>query len=270
MFDIFVKRKKRVVDFFTIIPQVYEDGKPVAAIKVLPDWFTGPKMKEIQRQARRTSYESTIRTCPGIIDLYKESIAMTSWFNYEIDISPEGEVCHQEGNFGKVVFNSHNRNQFLPFVEHTTSTNLKMNIPWEFKCKKDTTFILTEPTWHSYDMYDRISVLPGILRSSMMSFCNVNYITRPGSVIRRVSFHPGDPLSILTPLTEDKVDIKTHLITQDEAAKLKLFRPRYGISRPPEHKQFEQFIQHEHDNQTYDRAYHNRIVSKLKRIHGED
>lgn len=257
MFDIFVKRKKVVLDFFTAEPQVYHDGKPVKAIKTLPKWFA----KTPRRWQQDNKSASTIKKCPGLVDLYKRSIALTYWNDVRLSIHPNGNVDVQTGHRGTLEYGGHDRGQFELFVQGTRSRNLKLLSQWAVKSKKDIALLMTEPTWHDYRTYNSLSVVPGIIQPKYVWVTNTNYITRPGPQTETINFAPGDPIAMLVPLTDDEVVFRTHLVDLKEGMSMGVFLPPFGFTDDKAS---------DSKNAKYSFRYQKQIRDKLARIHDED
>lgn len=259
MFDIFVKRKKIVVDFFTSDPHIYAYSKPVAATKVLPQWFVNTPSSYLVEDERLDMplRENTIKKCPGIIDLYSNSIAMTCWFDGELAIHPHGNIDFRTGR-GNAALTEHDRKQYGNFVKGTAARQLKLQSQWAIRCNRDIRFMLTEPTWHNHETYSSISVLPGLIRPKYDWSTNINFITRPSSETKSIFFEPGDPLCFLTPVTQEKFTIKSHLVSDAEAVRIGVASVKWGLFHSSDQKR------------TYGASYHRRIKDKLKNIHGEE
>lgn len=272
MFDIFVKRKKIVIDFFTTNEDAYAFGKSVPAIKVMPKWFH-------ETQEDKHSAGKTIRKCPGIVNAYTSSIAMTSWFNAEIEVEPDGDIKvktavvgqHNPTNRTKidpdfvkpVSYTSHPTSQYSKFVENTHGRNFKLNSPWWIKCKQNIKLFFSEPTWHNFETYDTLNVMPGIIETRYNRTPNLNYITRPSKTETKYAFfEPGDPLVVMTPLTEDNVEIHNHFVTESEARAYNLCPSTFGINLRPDSD--------ETTIRKYGRKYSDRVVDKLRKLHGDE
>ena len=257
MFDIFVKRKKIVLDFFTVNPAAYGYAKPVKATRVLPSWFKDMPKKRSFTVDEVPRTEATVKRCPGLIDYYSSAIALTSWFVAEMEIHPEGKVAVHMGRGGG-NFHEHERWQYENYVKGTTGRNLKLGSPWHIKSKPNIKVLLAEPTWNNYSHYGSISVLPGILDLRYTDSTHINMMTRPGSNTKTISFEPGDPLAFLIPLTDDDFTIQSHLISELEYAKMGFNDLPWGMPNPSD------------QSKSIGIRYHRRITDKLKRIYGEE
>ena len=257
MFDIFVKRKKVSIDFFTSDELAYNYGKPVKATKVLPRWFTE---MDSTYPAEDGQIGTTIKKCPGIISMHNKSIALTSWFEFSMQVEPSGQT---KVNFGQIQPDivQHNKQQFEPFVRGTNAFSLKINSPWFLKFSRDMMFTLTEPSWYNYKLFDAMTLMPGILESKYTNHPNLNFIVRPGAATKKLFIEPGDPIGLLTPLTEDDVEIHTHVVSESELVTRGLKRVTWGLAQ---HEEFE-------ENKEKDGyRYHKRMVDKLEKLHNED
>ena len=253
MFDIFVKRKKIIIEFFTIDPHSFWCAKPIKATKVLPKWFLDtPKKYLVEGQE-----QPTIKRCPGLIDLYSRSIAMPAWFDAEFTLEPDGGL-QVKGGRGSAEITAHDKRQYEYFVKGSPSRNFKIGSPWAVKSTPDIKILVHEPTWHSYETHDVITLMPGVIDTKYNFATHMNYITRPALETKSIFLEPGDPLAFLTPMTENDFTIHSHHVTESEAAKLGIIGNTWGLSEGTG------------GAVRSGNRYHKRITDKLKRIYGEE
>jgi len=228
VFDIFIKKKKVVVDAFTDDAQAFA-AKISPATKYFPEWWK--KTDSIVSYSEKhhvtcpTGKTKTIRSCPGIIELYKRSFVQPSWFEFELDILPDASYFYRSSTSND-YFHSHFQIQFDKFVPVTEGANLKICSPWVLRTKKDAFFNVFEPTWDTLPRFSHFSLLPGIMNAKYTSSFNLNYIIRyieKEQNPKYISIMPFEPIAMMLPL--DDVEIEFNHVFVSEAEKYKMFRP---------------------------------------------
>ena len=79
------KRKTITVDAFTNQAGVYEYFPINKSTKHLPDWWLSlPKLQNFENEAGIPFELSTMKRCPGFVDLYKKSFTLSSYTELKI------------------------------------------------------------------------------------------------------------------------------------------------------------------------------------------
>jgi len=213
------KKKKIVLDCFTHDFFAYEYCKPNNSIRYLPQWYVdlpGSFNKE-------TGDVTTIKHCIGFSELYKKSITIPFWDTIKITFGMRGEGF--KWSYPQDIQVSDDLNRLV--TEHPTIQynnfrgnspgHFKLSSPWAFKTSKFVQFTWHEPVWNnsSYAYY----ALPAVIDFKYQHNTEINFMFKyndqPG-VYTDIIFKPRDPLVMLTPLSDEKIEIKTHLITFKE------------------------------------------------------
>lgn len=213
----FFKRKKVVLDAFTTNVSYFEHAKPTRGTKFYPDWWkkTPNKVTEKTQHGIDISRD-TIKTCSGFVDFYKRSIVLPFWSDLVIETRHDGSYSFlwADGESPGIV--SHPPDQYgnnLPDLIH-----VKISTPWVFREKTGIYFVCVEPTWNYLDRNITMNILPGTIQFNI-NITNSANIFLPRDY-QRLEFFFGDPLYHYIPLTENDVEIKHHLISEDEMNKL--------------------------------------------------
>jgi len=254
------KKKKIILDCFTTDPFSYEFAPISPATKYYPNWWQElPSSHHVMDNDQQMREFVTMRHCRGFTDLFKSSYIMPFWGHLEILLNEEQHLYKWITNFGlgegiKQV-GEHSRNQFPGFVDEKFQ-HLKLTTPWFFRTNRFVKFIMTDPSWCRKDLTS-YSVLSGVVDYKYQTGANINLMAEYKNGERSIKFEPGDPVAMLTPLTEEDVDLKCHLVTERELEKEipfhRLYTNEKGSSLKQRYSATKLFIQ-EHDNRNKPRC----------------
>jgi hypothetical protein len=208
----FFKKKKIVLDCFTTVPAVYDNCKIDYGSKYYPEWWKDtPKV---------LNEFNTIKSCRAFIDYYKRGIVIPSWFEADVTLFERGNIENKwftmkYSNDYVDLSQSHDSVQFLNFARDT-GRNIKIKSPWAFKCNKDIGFSWTQPTWSMRDIFKHFSLLPSVMNFKYQHHTHINFYIQLEDSPVTVTIPPLTPLVMLHPLTEEKVEIKNHLVDEKE------------------------------------------------------
>jgi hypothetical protein len=213
------KRKEIVVDCFTIHRSVYELYKPHYSIKYFPaDIKKIPKSFKYIDDSTKIEYDgSTIRSCIGLIEHYKHGITLPMWTDFICQ--PKTAVAGETaiGLMGNpFYFSSHPKNQYPGLYED--HIHVKLGSPWLFREKTGVRFLWNQATWNLSEHWKHFLVLPGTVSYDVQGQTNVNIFIDKNS--ENFKLTAGTPLVHITPLSENKVKIKTHLVSYEEHQKI--------------------------------------------------
>jgi hypothetical protein len=110
---------------------------------------------------------------------------------------------------------NHSPVQFEGFSEKNMS-NLKIRSPWKLKANSPVKFLWSSPLWSNKEINPHLQILPGCLDFYYQHATNINYCVINDANSHTVTITPKMPLAILHPLTEDKIEIKNHLVSEAE------------------------------------------------------
>ena len=215
--NFFFKKKDIVLDCFTYNPTVYDNAKINYGSRFLPEWW---------KDTPRTVGDNhlTIKNCVGLIDFYKSSIVIPSWFEMTLKIHDQDDTDNMwyswlASNSSVVTDGSHDKSQFQQFAE-SNGTNIKLDSPWAFRTKEFVRFTWTQPTWSMRKYIDHISVLPAVVDYKYQHYTNINFFVLNTDQPKEFVIESLSPLVMMHPMTEDNVIIKNHLVDEKEYNRL--------------------------------------------------
>jgi len=226
------KKKKIVLDCFTLDPFSYEFTPITPATHHYPDWFTSlPSKIQIHPDndtnvERGEKFSNSMKHCRGITDMFRSSFTIPFWGQLKIvlnDQSSKGYFWQTSYTLPdqKIAVHNHFPTQFEGFLKGKYQ-NIKLQSPWKLKTNRYIKFLMTDATWCREELTN-FTVLPGVLDFKYQSSTNVNLMVERLNTNRDIIFEAGAPIAMLTALTEDDVEIKLHLVTEMEMKRIMPF-----------------------------------------------
>jgi hypothetical protein len=214
------KRKKLVLDAFTVDAAIH-NLYPITAMKEnYPDWW-----KKIPASISRTNQHgltwpmSTIRQCDGILSLYSGGFSLPLWTDLVVETHLDGSFAYQLAKNMDNAITEHARDQMGP--EFDNLIHFTLLSPWVFSEKTGVEFYFAPAWWNQIKLVPDMYVPPGILNFKYQVTSNINlFFPR---IENKLKISAGQPMVQLIPLTEKNMEIKCHVISNEE------WRRRVGI-----------------------------------------
>lgn len=219
MFHFFHRTPEIVMDCFTYDQCTYVNTPIIKSGKAVPEWWKELPPYRVSfdnindNPYHLNSHELTARDCYAIIELYKVGVVVENWcdisiktqngdFNYWYTSCEKPEV-HNRGQLGNAFPNHH---------------HLKLVSPWIIREKTGVKFLWIGAEWALDNL--ELKVLPGVLRFDIVTTINVNIMfpKRDGEFV----IPAGQSLAQLVPLTEKRLKVRNHLVTEQEYEKYKM------------------------------------------------
>lgn len=209
----FFRKKKVVIDAFTHMRTAYEYFPIDYAIKFVPEWW-----KSLPKEYTKTTNLglnldiSTLKRCNGFLDLYARGFVLPMWSDLVMNTQETGGYQFQWANSNSADITTHSAQQYGMSVDEKF-IHLKILSPWMVQEKTGVKFIWTSPTW-SRLFDDNLTILPGVVDYKYQHGTNINlFIEKKNSTYKLMA---GEAMSHVVPLSDHKIEIKTHLIGKDE------------------------------------------------------
>ena len=217
----FFNRKKDkdepiILDCYTNSTYAYNHAKINHARHYIPDWWRKTKHM-LDEQTPDGEGIPTVKMCPAIRDYYLKGIVMPLWGELEITLLPYDisetapSYTWRSSNLDFDTNGSHNRSQFKGFAGRD-GVNLKLSVPWFFKCREFVHFTSTQPVWSQPEIVDELTLLPGVVDFKNQHALQLNYFFRQRDIERQVTIAPLTPMVILHPMSERPIELRTHYI----------------------------------------------------------
>lgn len=202
-------KKKIVLDCFTSEIYAAEYAPVSYAIKHMPDWW-----KNLPSESPG-SHEVNMRNCAGMVDYYKKSVTIPLWTDLDIGVNADQSINWQFSD--RITQATHHRNtQYTGFLDGFT--HIKIESPWFFKSEKEIDWVWSHPVYNYSHHADTVS-LPGITNFYHQHSTHINLLVRANKE-KRVFIPQGQPMAILTPMSDRKVEVVRHLVSPEEISLL--------------------------------------------------
>ena len=222
LLNIFCKSKKIVVDCFTTSASVYEFSKPDYTTKFLPDWW-----KELPKTYDEfPSLRPTMKSCPGFIDLYKLGFTLPLWTDLNIKFNDDHTFDWQFAD-GCTPCDDHNTDQMTNFVDFAKYSHIKIRSPWIIQEKEGILFHASHPFWNTLPLAEDYMVATGVLDFKHQAQTNINMFLR--SSANRISIKHGCPMINYFPMDNRMIELKHHLISEEEFLKINSYGTRISF-----------------------------------------
>ena len=212
----FLRRSTIVVDCF-VNSQPIHDLFPIRkANHFYPEWWKDlPKTFEVKSEFDVNVPVSTMKSCIGFINLYRNGFILPLWSDLIIEKDING-CRYQFSSPDNQGIHDHDPAQYVGAFEN--STHMKILSPWILKEKTGVNFLWTEPTWNNITLFENLNVLPGIMDFKYQHGSNINALIP--NIDIKLLIKAGEPLVHIIPISEKDVKIKTHVITENEYKKM--------------------------------------------------
>lgn len=215
MISFFFKRPEVVLDCFTSLAPAYDHAKINHAVQYMPDWWKSTRSND-DASSFENNTAASIKQCHGLIELYKTGIVLPSWFEMDIVLKDGGWTWTSSNTYMNTDL-SHPSSQFSNFALDD-GQNIKITSPWKLKTKELVNFAWSQPTWSMRDYLQHLTVLPAVVDFKYQNATNINYFVLDPKQTEDVKIHiPAlTPLVMMHPLTDKKIVIKNHLVSEDD------------------------------------------------------
>lgn len=198
------------IDCFTNRRDVIEYAPVVNAIETIPTWW-----KNLPKERTDGAYfypTSTMKTCVGMYDYYAKSIAMPLWSDLAVNIISKDNYGWQFSD-GTTESGTHNKQEYVGLLDSQDFGHLKILSPWLFYTKQDVTWVVSEPIYNRKTISDYV-LAQGVLNFSKQHATNLQMIMNT-EIPNKFIMPFGTPF-LFTPLSDKKVVIHRHLISNDD------------------------------------------------------
>lgn len=204
------KEKKITIDFFTDNYATYELFKIKKVSRNKPKWFNN---------------DLAIRHCAGMTDFFNKAYLIEAWTDISINVGSDGVVTPITAN-KEVVFGENHHSERGAFLPQDQFQHIKIVSPWLADASQSIPCLFFAAVWHNERYIDRISYLPAVRDLYYSKRWNMHFFINKNNIQGYQEFiNIGDPLQYFVPLTDKKVEVKTHY-DPEMVQKLITFRPQ--------------------------------------------
>jgi len=204
-----------VLDLYTTRQDVIKYSHPLPASKVHPEWWKALP-KEVGRGNNMLGGLRTMKHCLGFTELFKHGIFLPLWTDLEIEVGPigSGQARWQFADLRSVlaVHPEIQRGSYLPDTHYL---HLKLDSSWKAVCNEDVSWLFLQPSWN-FEQPERQIIPSAAIDFKYQCGTHINMFIPRTQQTETLSFAQGQPILHLLPITERRVEYRTHLITQEE------------------------------------------------------
>lgn len=214
MFDIFIKRKKIVVDCFTVNVDAHDTFPIQPANRFYPAWWKRlPNSYPVETNHGVPIEQKTMKSCYGLLNHYKHGFILPLWSDLVVQTQADGlgnSYSYQYAD-NRSEIGVHPIDQMGK--EFNSLVHVKLVSPWRIREKTGIEFIYMEPTWNYPGDLLTMSTPPGTIEYKYQHTSSVNMFLEKG---RKYAFSAGRPMAHIIPLTDKEVELKCHLVSPAE------------------------------------------------------
>lgn len=212
----FIKPSVIHLDCFTQDARVHKYYPIAKSTNFYPEWWKN--LPKTYKNEHRWFGNATMKTCPGFIDYYTNSISIPMWSDWIIDVLGKNQGYRWQFADSKTEVTHHDEQQFKNFIDTTDYAHIKIASPWRVKAKKSLKCVWTYPVWN-YNIPDDILVLPAVINFRYTYGTDINILINM-SRAKKIFINEGVPLVNLIPMTDKRIKIHNHLVSTTEYTKI--------------------------------------------------
>lgn len=205
----FFKKKKLVVDAFVseLNSHIFNYSPIDYSNKFFPDWMR--TMPKGDFDFNTMSVNQSIKTCRGIVDSYKHGIIIPMWSDLAIKVQDNNCSCSFSDRSSGIEFTpEYIRGSFYP--QHF---NIKIVSVWLLRSEKGIYFNFAPAFWNS-PKPPSFTLTPGTVEFYHQHNTSMQLLIPFDSGNQVIPF--GKPMVQITPFSEREVDLRRHMITENE------------------------------------------------------
>jgi hypothetical protein len=205
----FTKQNKIIVDCFVVEPIIHDLFSIQKTSKFYPEWWK--QLPNSYVSPNSLGETGTMKGCPGFTDLFTNSFTVPMWSDFKLRVDDQKHFVYQfaDQKTGLVLHDRQQREGLMPTHEH-----IKFIAPWQVVSKHDVKFVVMQPIWNQNGLEQFITP-PGMVNFKYQHNVNINLFFKPDTP-GVYTFEAGQPILTIVPLTEKKVEFKTHLVSESE------------------------------------------------------
>lgn len=210
----FIRKSVITLDCFTASSSAMRFAQPSKAGKFVPKWWKDLK--------DGVEVNSTMKNCVGFTHLYASSIALPFWCDMDIGVTQTGvNWMFYDNETHAEVHPPAQRGAYLP---HTEFQQLKVVSPWFFRDVSGVNFYVAGSPWNMSNPFEYL-IPPGVVNFKHQFSTNLNLLFKREQQPKNYKMNLGDVGLLFLPMTEKKVVIKTHLVSETEIKRFREFAP---------------------------------------------
>lgn len=216
----FCRPKTVVLDAFIDDPNIASMLPPSSATNHRPKWWGKiASDKSIISDNGLVFSESTIKRCRGFKDYYSDrAIILPLWTSFILDFDLSSYRYVFPNDYSKIIYqpDESRGTEYLKGYHH-----FKLISPWKFKETLGINFLFSQP-FYNFEDPNKLIVPPGVVNYKYQNATHFNFFVKcpTNGSETQVSFDAGQPFVHLTPMTDKKVDVRVHVVSEKELSQI--------------------------------------------------
>ena len=215
------KEKEIILNCYTSRADVYNYYPVLEAKKNFPEWF-----KKLPTPVFKSSKDigpiiGNVKQCEAFLDYYKRGFMLPLWSDLALTIGEKNSLNYKWQYSDRCSsLDIHSPKQTGDHFDPLLYQHLKLDSPWLMSCSEDISFLAVEPGWQ-FDVLKNIRILSGVVSFKYQSSTNINMFCLREEKETSILLEAGIPMYHYIPLTDRKITLKTHLISDEHYFKIK-------------------------------------------------
>lgn len=213
------KSKKVVVDCFTSVEALAREYPIKKSSHHVPEWWKQLETtKHFSTNVGIDRPYGTMKSCSGFVHLFRNSWTVPLWSDFKVRTLSNGEFVyvtpsdlstqtHTQETIGRHAPDQF-KNAFGNYI------HLKFMSPWLITEKSGVNFAMVSADWTVIDAIPDFRIPVGFLNFKVPSAPNINLFAPRKEHLYEID--AGTPMVYLIPITERKVEFKTHAVSEAE------------------------------------------------------
>lgn len=212
----FIRKNKLVLDCLTNNASAAELFPLQSAQQAIPKWLQ--KLPTVADRKDDFVPKKNMRECVGLTSLYRVGFVVPLWADLNVKTAPDSTGRVSLGTvFGdhssQVAY--HPSEQYAGFCDDQNYLHVKLMAPWHIQEKTGVKWVFMEPTWNKKRLSNYVTP-PGIIDFKHQHAVHINMLFSFDVGETLTHFDAGHPLAHCIPMSDKKVELRIHRVTDAE------------------------------------------------------
>jgi hypothetical protein len=215
--NLLFRKKKLVLKAYTYNSCAYEFFTVAKAHHFYPEWWKKLPSYHEQVVGVMNMRAPTMKTCAGIIDIYKHGLVLPLWSDLQIKIAEHGQWAGMFSDDSCKQPTSHPRYQIgEENAESDDCIHVKLDAPWLLVDvnKTGVSFLETGCFWNNISTQYMLQICPGVLNFKYQHSMNIN--TLVSKTPREFVIPANTPMTQIIPLSDRPLELQVELVSRED------------------------------------------------------
>jgi len=215
--NLFSKNKTIYLDAYTNDSLVHKYFPIQESSFYIPEWWKKIPAKVYEENApiHSDGFElPTMKKCPGFIELFKKSFSYPLWSDLELIMNGDEEktYSYRFGFDNEFDISTHGAHEYGEFLSKGDFVHIKLMSPWFVEASENIDWAIMPAMWNYGENMSRVFVVPGI--DNYLFNHSTTWQMFVENKEQVINLSAGTPLVHMIPITERKVEVRSHLDSQ--------------------------------------------------------